>query len=181
MMQDDLMKQWSEFIQASANSFKELTEANNATLNSMMQGAWNMNQMADLTKASMAATQQFNETNVAAFNSLLKNQLKTINLNAYAMVLRELSQLSNDTMSRLMQHHFQMMQAYVENSAAHLEKLSQAENAQDLTQIQMHLFSEMQAQMKDNALQTINILESIKSALVAWSEKSVEQMSSAQK
>lgn len=179
-MQNELMKQWSELIQASANSFKELTEANNATFNSMMQGVWNMNQMADLTKASMAAAQEFNEANINTFNNLLKNQLKTINLNAYATVLRELSQLSSDTMNRLMQHHFKMMQAYVENSATHLEQLSRAENAQDLTQIQMHLFSEMQAQMKENTLQTMSMLDAIKSAMLVWSEKSMEQMSAAQ-
>ncbi|HLC16111.1 MAG TPA: phasin family protein [Thermodesulfovibrionia bacterium] len=175
-MQNDLLKQWTDSTQTAIASFKKLTDENMATLDSWMQGFWRIQDFAEFTKSSMKSAKDVEKINTSSLNTFLQQQLGKLNVKASATAMKDLGSIISDSMNRLMENQMKLLNGYMESSAQHMETLKQAKSVNDVISVQMNLFSEFQGKIKDNMIHLMLILEGIKTAVVYWIERSVDNM-----
>lgn len=170
-MQADLMKQWTEMSQSSLETLKQIGAANVETLNGMMKSQFAATNMAELIQTSMKAVQELNQTNSTLLNSMLQKQMSAVNLNATATAFKELGDISSNTMNGFLQRQVELMKLYTESTNRYVESLKQAKTPEEAIKAQTELFKDLQEKLKGNALQTMQVLNSIRETMQAWSDK----------
>ena len=63
---------------------------------------------------------------------------------------------------------------FVEAWAKYLESLKQAKSVEDAIAAQAHFFSDTHEKLKTNSLETLQTLGSVRIALTAWTEKTID-------
>lgn len=174
MMKNELVAQWTEMSKSAVEALQQITHANAETIGSLMQNQLSSKNLSELMKAAMDSAKEFREMNTNAFNALLQKQFSMIDLNGSAESVKQLGEIGSATMKKFVEQQTALITLYMETNATYLEELKNVKNAEDLMGAQTKLFGDLQSKMKDNTMQTMQTLEALKSAIGAWSEKTVE-------
>jgi hypothetical protein len=175
-MENTLIKQWADTIKASVDSFKKFTNSNIDAMNMVTENLFKIKDFSELGKTIMNASSELRTTNESVTNKSLHAQLSMIDLKSSATAIKDLSAITTDSMNRLMKSQTDMLNIYMENIANYLETLKRSRSTTDITTAQLHLFTELQAKMKDNAIETLSLMEGIKTAMNALTEKTLDNM-----
>jgi hypothetical protein len=175
-MQISLVKQWTDTIQTSIDSFKKFTDGNLEATNKVTDNLLKMKDFAELGKALMNTSTDLRKIDESTLNRLIHIQLGMINLKASATAIKDLSTITTDSMNRLMKSQTDMLNAYMEHVSTYLETLKRSRSTTDITTAQMHMFTEIQQKMKDNAVETMLLLEGVRAAMNALTEKTLDNM-----
>jgi hypothetical protein len=174
MLNNDLIKQWTEMNQSAMDALKYIGSANIDTITTLMDNQFSSKQAASLMQAALASLKDTRELNTNAFSSLMQQQLSMIDLNGAAESMKALTELSHATMQKFVEQQTTLSTFYMESSARYMEELKRARTPEDVLGAQMELFNEIQNKMKDNAMLTLETLEALKTGMRAWAEKSIE-------
>jgi hypothetical protein len=175
MIQNDIVKQWTDMNKATMEALQQMTKANTETMGSLMQNQFSSKNLGELMKAAMDSAKDFREINSNAFNTLMQKQLSMVDLNTSATAVKQLSEIGSSTMQKFVEQQSAMMTLYMEATASYMEEIKKARTPEDLLGAQTKMMNELQNKMKDNTMMTLQTLEALKSAMTAWSEKTIEQ------
>lgn len=171
----DMMKQWMDMNRSLTASFAEITKANSAIMNEMMQHTMGTRQFAEFVKSMLDSGKEMESNREEAANKLLQSMLGSVDLQAGSTALKELGEINSSAMTRLVQNQMEVLNTYIETTSEHMEKLKAAKSTDDLMGAQMHLFTELQEKMKANTMNTMQIMNGIKTAMQGWTEKTLEK------
>lgn len=173
-MQETLVKQLQDFNQLSVAFYKESSESQAAAINTWMSLPWDAASWATLAKSSLDSSKAWSEINESTLNGLWQTQLSKLDLSDSAAALRELSEITTSVLTTSLQNQVSMMNVYTEATAKYWELLKQAKSLEDVITAQAPMLAEIQDKLKTNSLQTLQTLGSVKSALTAWVERTVD-------
>lgn len=174
MLNNGLVKQWTEMNQSTMATLKQMAHANTETMTALMENQLSSKHVATLMKAALESMKDARELNTNAFNTLVQQQLSVIDLNGAAESMKALAELSHVTMQKFVEQQMTLSTFYMESSARYMEELKRARTPEEMMGAQMELFNELQNKIKDNAMSTLETLEALKVGMRAWTEKSIE-------
>ena len=176
-MENALVKQWIESNKLAVESFKNIASSNVNAMDNMLTSFVNPSASAELTKGSISFTKELGEVYTDSVNELFQNQLKLVNLQTTSEAFEELGKIYVSSMTNLGQKQAELMNLYIETTAEYLEKLKGAKKVGDLVTVQISMFSDLNAKVKDNMIGTIGVFNSIYSAMEIWTQKSLDRRS----
>lgn len=171
----DLMKQWMDLSKSITDSLQQMTQNNITAMSELTQSAVGSYQLSEFMKNVTATGKGLEAAQRGVVNEFLQGQLKTINLTANANALKELGEINASAMNRLVESQMEIVNSYLESSTKHMDNLKQAQSMEDLLGAQSALFTELQSKMKTNTQETLDVLNEVKSAVGAWTEKTLKE------
>ena len=173
-MQNELVEQWIESNKLAIESFKNIASYNVNTMDKMLTSFVNISALAELSKGSISLMKELGGVYTDSVNELFQNQLKLVNLQATSEAFKNLGEIYVSSMTNLGQKQAELMNLYIETTAESLESLKGAKKLDDIVIVQSSMFSELQAKVKDNMIDTIGVFNSINSAIEIWTQKSLD-------
>ena len=173
-MQRALFKPWYDLNQFSLGLYKESSQSQTAVLNDLIKIQWGPASWAKLAQASMGSFRAWSEANESTFNRVWQTQLSKLDLGDSAAALRELNEITMSFVTTLLQNQVNGINLFAEAWAKYLESLKQAKSVEDAIAAQAHFFSDTHEKLKTNSLETLQTLGSVKAALTAWTEKTID-------
>jgi hypothetical protein len=174
IMQQALFKPWYDLNQFSLSFYKESSQSQTAVLNDLIKIQWGPASWAKLAQASIRAFRAWSEANESMFNRVWQTQLSKLDLGDSAAALRELNEITMSFVTTLLQNQVNGTSLFVEAWAKYLESLKQAKSVEDVIAVQAHFFSDTHEKLKTNSLETLQTLGSVRAALTAWAEKTID-------
>jgi hypothetical protein len=174
IMQRALFKPWYDLNQFSLSFYKESSQSQTAVLNDLIKIQWGPASWAKLAQASMRSFKTWSEANESTFNRVWQTQLSKLDLGDSAAALRELNEITMSFVTTLLQNQVNGTSLFVEAWAKYLESLKQAKSVEDAIAVQAHFFSDTHEKLKTNSLETLQTLGSVRTALTAWTEKTID-------
>jgi len=176
MQKDTIITGYTEAANDSIGLYKTLADTTASLTDKMRMSMLNMKDVAELGKTSLEFYNNINRMTQSLLNKQIQHQLGVINLKESSDSVKEFNEIYTETIRRMMENLMGIGNIYVESSAEHLEKLKNAKSMQDITVTMMHMLSEIQGKMKDNAVAMLCLMESVKANMTAWTEKAVEKI-----
>lgn len=174
-MGNEMIKNSAEFISASIESLKHITESNIATAKSWFVAPYGVGEWAAFGKNSLSLANGWGEINNRVLDEWLQSQLNTFSVDAYVPALKELSAITASAMESLYRSQVETMNAYLDELGKFSGNLKKVKGVDDLLTAQVGLLTALQQQAKDGALASFEILNSTKNGITAWTEKSLDQ------
>lgn len=173
-MASEMTRDSTHFINASLESLKQITESNIATAKTWFAPPFMVGDWAAVGKSSLSFAHIWDDLGKRIINESLIPCIRVFSADTYVASLKELTEITTAAMEDLSRSQVETMNAYQDEFVQFAANLKKVKGADDLFATQMHLAIELQQRAKDSALASFQILNSTKSALAAWSEKSVD-------
>jgi hypothetical protein len=173
-MQQTLLKQWQDFNRLSVAFYKESSGSQAAVINNWINLQWDSASWAKLARSSLDSFKAMSEVNEAMLNGLWQRQLGKLDLNDLAAALRELNEITASFVTTLVQNQVPMWNLFTEATAKYLEVLKGAKSVEDVITAQAPVFTEIQEKFKTTSLETLQTLGAVRSALTAWTERTID-------
>jgi hypothetical protein len=174
IMQQALFKPWYDLNQFSLGFYKASSQSQTTVLNDLIKIQWGPANWAKLAQASLRSFKAWSEANESTFNRVWQTQLGKLDLGDSAAALRELNEITMSFVTTLLQNQVNGTSLFVEAWAKYLESLKQAKSVEDAIAAQAHLFSDTHEKLKTSSLETLQTLGSVRAALTAWTEKTID-------
>lgn len=175
-MNNDLIEQWNQSNKLIIDSFKSIASANVSTMDKMLTSFVNPSASAEMTKSYISFTKELGEVYTDSINDMFQNQLKLINFQTTSESFGNLGNIYVDSMTNLGKQQAELMRLYIDTMAKYMETVKDAKKPEDLVNIQMSMFSELQEKVKNNMTATMGIFNSINSAMEIWTQKSLDSI-----
>ncbi len=173
-MATEMTKDSTHFINASLESLKQITESNIATAKTWFAPPFMVGDWAAVGKSSLSFANSWGDLGKRIIDESLIPCIRVFSADTYVTSLKELTEITTAAMENLSRSQVDTMNAYQDEFVQFAANLRKVKGADDLFATQMHLAIELQQRAKDSALASFQILNSTKSAIAAWSEKSVD-------
>lgn len=169
-----MIKNSTDFINASIESLRQIAESNIATAKTWFAPPFTVGDWAAVGKNSLSFANSWGDLSNRIIDESIKPSVLFFSRDTYVTSLKELTEITTAAMENLSRSQVDTMNAYQDEFVQFAANLKKVKGADDLFATQMHLAIELQQRAKDSALASFQILNSTKSALVAWSDKSVD-------
>ncbi len=173
-MATETIRNSTRFINASLESLKQITESNIASAKIWFTPPFMVSDWAEVGKSSLSFAHSWDDLGKRIIDESLIPCIRVFSADTYVTSLKELTEITTAAMEDLSRSQVETMNAYQDEFVQFAANLKKVKGTDDLFATQMHLAIELQQRAKDSALASFQILNSTKSALAAWSEKSVD-------
>ncbi len=174
-MNELMISQMNEFLKAIA-SVRETLNANTNSIIARSKGFWNIREFARFGRAFMEAGEELRKLNETILNNAVQLQLGSMDVKAAASAIKDLDAIRTDVITRLVHNQTDLLNVFMENGADSLEKLKLARGINDIAAIQMHLFTDIQAGLKEKMIEFLGICEATSTAIKAWNERGIDRI-----
>lgn len=171
-MATEMIKDPADFINASLESLKQITESNIASAKTWFTPP--VTDWAEVGKSSLSLAYSWADFGKRIIDESLQPCLLVFSPDSYVTAVKELTEITTAAMEDLSRSQVDTANAYLDGLAQFAADLKNVKGADDLFATQMHFLIQLQQQAKDSALASFQVLNSTKSALAAWSEKSLD-------
>jgi hypothetical protein len=175
-MQNYWVDQWTKSIEISTALLKQFSEANAVGMRQFTDDMSTMKDFAKLSKSMMDFYIQWGKISEYVLNTLIQSQLATVNAKAFANATREYGEILTDATKRLTDNQMAFLSIYMEASASYLEGLKDSKTTNDLAAVGMHTLTDIQEKSKESFVQGMEVLKGIETAMVTWTERTVDAM-----
>ncbi|MGH8616043.1 MAG: phasin family protein [Gammaproteobacteria bacterium] len=173
-MATEMKKDSTDFINATLESLKQITESNIASAKTWFAPPFAVSDWAQVGKSSLSFAHSWADLSKRIFDESLIPCLRVSSPESCVTALKELSEITTTAVESLSRSQVDTMNANLDELAQFAANLKKVEGADDLFAAQMQFLIQLQQQAKDSALASFQILNSTKSAIAAWSEKSLD-------
>lgn len=173
-MANEIIKDSADFINASLESLKQITESNIASAKTWFTPPFAVSDWAEVSKSSLSFAHSWADLGKRIIDESLQPGILAFSPDTYVTGVKELTEITAAAMESLSRRQVDTANAYLDDLAQFAADLKKVKGADDLFATQMHFLIQLQQLAKDNALASFQILNSTKSALAAWSEKSLD-------
>ncbi|MGH6634843.1 MAG: phasin family protein [Gammaproteobacteria bacterium] len=173
-MANEIIKDSADFINASFASLKQITESNIASAKTWFTPPFAVSDWAQAGKNSLSFGHSWADLGKRIIDESLQPGMLAFSPDSYVATVKELTEITTAAMEDLSRSQVDTMNAYLDDLAQFAADLKKVKGADDLFATQMHFLIQLQQQAKDSALSSFQIFNSTKSALAAWSEKSLD-------
>lgn len=172
-MNDSIVHQWESAIKTGTDYLNQAGLKGAKAFGDAMGRFFNWNAPARLSKAMIDAAYEVRKTNETAFNGIMRNMLGSMNLQASANSLKELNSISNDGVGRLLKNYQDWVNVFWDSDTGILDGLAKAQNSQDIASVMLQTFSDMNAKIKNNFVEALQVWGNIDSAVKVWGTRAL--------
>jgi len=173
-MPTEMIKNSTNFINASLESLKQVTESNIASAKTWFAPPFAVRDWAEVGKNSLSFAHSWADLSNRLIDESIQPCIGFFSPDTYVTAVKELSEITTAARENLSRSQVDAMNAYLDELVQFSANLKKVKGADDLFATQMHFVIQLQQQVKDNALASFQVLNSTKSAIAAWSEKSLD-------
>jgi hypothetical protein len=175
-MQQPFIEQWKTFNQVSLDIVQSLSEANKLAFNTLLQSQWDLATWGKLAKSLLDSANAVTDITTSSFNQAFQNELRKQELDIVASSVQEFGEIVTSLTTSITQLQVAAFNIFIGAYANNLASSKNVTSAEDAITAQIHLQAEIQDKLKSNVLDTLQTLASVKSALTAWIERSIDKM-----
>ncbi len=173
-MQETLFKQWQDLNQISLDWYRDTSESQIAAIHDWIGMQADPGTWAKLAKSSLESFKSWSDIGESKLSELWQAQIGKLELDTVAVSLRDLSGIQTSASTALFKTQASLFSLYTDTTAQYLDLLKQAKSTEDLLAAQAHIATGVQDKLKTYSLDCLQLLGSLKSALTAWAEKTID-------
>ncbi len=176
-MLEEMIDKWEETIQSALAPFKKFAQYSAGETGQATGEMFDMKEFARIGKALMDAANELKKIRESFMNSMVRNQLGSMELRKSADAVRELEQIRCDAVAKLAENQSGGIHIFMESGAEYLETLKDSRGVGDIVAAQMNMLAKIQDKAKENMLGYIKASDSFVTAMKGWTEKTMESFS----
>ncbi|MGH8647195.1 MAG: phasin family protein [Gammaproteobacteria bacterium] len=173
-MPTETIKNSTNFINASLESLRQVTESNIASVKTWFASPFAVSDWAEAGKNSLSFAHSWADLSNRIIDESIQPCIGFFRPDSYVPAVKELSEITTAAMENLSRSQVDAINTYLDELVQFSADLKKVKGADELFATQMHFVIQLQQQAKDSALASFQILNSTKSAIAAWSEKSLD-------
>lgn len=173
-MANEIIKDSTNFITASFESLKQITESNIANAKSWFTSPLAVSDWAEVGKRSLSVANGWTDLGKRIIDESIKPCILAFSPDAFVTAVKELNEITTAATENLRRSQVDAMNGYLDEFVQFSADLKKVNGADDLLATQMDFVVQLQQQAKDSTLASLQIFNSMKSALAAWTEKSLD-------
>lgn len=173
-MATEMIKNSTDFINASLESLKQITESNIASAKTWVTPPFAVSDWAQVGKTSLSFAHSWADLNKRIFDESLQPCLSAFSPESYVTAAKELTEITTAAVESLSRSQADTINGYLDGLVQFGANLKKVRGGGDLFATQMDFGIQLQQQAKDSTLASFQILNSTRSAIAAWSEKSLD-------
>jgi hypothetical protein len=174
-MANEIIRDSTNFINASFESWKQITESNIASAKTWFAPPLAAGDWAEVGRASLSLAHGWTDLSKRIIDESLQPCVVAFSPNGYIAAAKELTEISATALEKLSRSQVEAMNGYLDELAQFAASLQKVKAVDDFFTTQVDFVIQLQQQAKASALANVQILNSARSALAAWSEKSLQK------
>lgn len=173
-MQKPLLQSWQESSRSLAGLFKDINDKNVGLAGELVSNLASK-QWEKMTRAAIQITKEIGNTGKKGLFDVSAIGFPTrIPSDSDIRSFRELSDIYQAALENILESQFSMSTSYVSLFSDYTENLKDSRNFDDVVATNFDYLSNLMTTVKNGTLDSLKVSESIKTALVAWSENSLQ-------
>ena len=176
-MLEEMIDKWEETIQSALAPLKKFAQYSAGETGQATGEMFDMKEFARIGKALMDGANELKKIQESFMNTMVRNQLGSMELKKSADAVKELEQIRSDAVAKLTENQSSGIHIFMESGAEYLETLKNSRGVADIVAAQMNMLTKIQDKAKENMLEYVKASDSFATAIKGWTERTMESFS----
>ena len=152
-MLEEMIDKWEETTKSALASLKKFAKYRAGETGQATGEMFDMKEFARIGKALLDAANEWKKIQESFMNTMVRNQLGSMDLKKSADAVKELEQIRCDAVAKLAENQSNAVHIFVESGTEYLETLKKSRGVADVVTAQINMLAEIQNKAKENMLE----------------------------